>query len=257
MFNNGFHGDIVNAQVVIKALEKKTYAVPGVTCHPELSMSQNGETAYYYKRSTSTVAEGKVGDKHTYTAKGHTLENIPMVTSINIDAVMPAAQCELVNGIDPVSDKVAQESLTAANKYNEKFVAELEKSTASETLTAAVSADNVYNVILQAIKKYKIKNKATGVRPTGILVSPGVMAALREKNLLEFKDALPGGSEMVDGYFSKLPVIECVDMDSKVEFILINAEGFAAPQNLKVLTVADATAAGYPGPIRQEMILSA
>lgn len=28
-FQNGFSGDILNSQVVIKALEKKTYAIPG------------------------------------------------------------------------------------------------------------------------------------------------------------------------------------------------------------------------------------
>lgn len=210
-------------------------------------MSQNGETAYYYKRSATTVADGKVGGKHTYTAKGHTLESINMVDSINIDAVMPAAQCELINGIDPVADKVAQESLTAANKYNEKFVTELEKASVSETLQSAVSADNVYGVLLNSIKDFKVKNKASAVRPTGILVSPAVMACLREKNLVEFKEALPGETEMIDGYFSKIPVIECVDMTAGVEYIILNAEGFAAPQNLKVLTVVDGTAAGYPG----------
>jgi len=90
------------------------------------------------------------------------------------------------------------------------------------------------------------------MKPTGILVGPSVAALLLQCD--EFLRSTALGDSVVEngrlGSIVGFPVIEAIDMDEttlKIDFIIVNAEGVAAPMNVNSFVKADATAAGYPG----------
>lgn len=249
-FANGFNGDVVSLNHILQTLDAKVIAIPGVTCSSGLSVSAAGETAYYFTRSATSVGTGTLGAQLTYTSGGLTRVDIPMTSAVQIKSVLPLANVETVSA-DVVADRVVYESLSAANKYNELFLAALYASTGTITGTAALTKATVYGAIVDAVKEFKTTNKAKGMKPTGIIVGPTVEALLLQSP--EFiRSTAVGDAAVNDAYIGKvagLPVISAVDLDettNKIDFILINQEGFGAPTNVKSLVTVDATAAGYP-----------
>lgn len=250
-FANGYNGDVVSLNHILQTLERKVIAVPGVSCADGLSVSAMGETAYYFTRSASTVDVGDLGAQMEYTSGGLTRVDIPMVKAVQIKSVLPNANVATISA-DVVGDRVIYETMSAANKYNEKFLEALCDSTGSITGTTAADKSTVYGIIVDAIKEFKVKNKAKGMKPTCIVVGPTFEALLMKCPEFLRSTALGDAvvsSEGVIGKVCGLPVILAVDMDEttdKIDFILMNAEGFGAPQNVNSLVVTDATQAGYP-----------
>lgn len=261
-FQSGFQGDIISSQIVLKTLDKKTYAIPGITCHPGLSVSFNGETAYYWKTSASNILDGHIGSKVTFAAAGGNTNHINIVNSINVADEITSAEMQLIEGVDMIQERIAKAALSISNKYNEKFITALEgviTATREADKTwdisddGAWSATNVYTRLISAIQGFKVKNKASGIKPTALIVSNQVISALKEKNLLTYKEAMPDETELIEGYFGKIPVIECLDFTTGFDVIVMNAEGLAAPKNINNLLIAQgeaATAVGLPGGAR-------
>jgi hypothetical protein len=249
-YNNGFNGDYKMLPYILQTLEAKSIIIPGITANPNLSVSAMGEVASYYTRSATTVSAGNVGDKHTYTASGGARVDVPLTTAIKIDSVIANVSFATVTP-NIVADRVVFESLNAANKHNTLALAAIEANTSTLTGTTALDKDTVYPAIINGRKEYIVANKAKGMAPTAIIVGPTVEALLLQSP--QFIKASDLGDEVVsEGVIGKIAgmwVVVAEDMDettAKVDFILINAEGFAAPTNIKVLIVGDATQAGYP-----------
>lgn len=241
-FANGFNGDVVSLQYILKTLERKSYLIPGVTTNEDVSVTAMGESAYYFKRGASTVAEGNLGAQLEFSSTGVERKTIDMTKSIQIKAVLPYVNFATVSA-DVVGDKVVQESIEAANLWNVKGEQAMIAGGTAKTYTTP-TVETIYKVVLDAKKEFIKANKAKALKPTAIIASPEVVALLKEKNLILFKDSLPNSSERVLGYFDNMAVIESFDLESG--FIMVNSLGFGAPLNVNTLVVADGTAAGYP-----------
>lgn len=245
---NGFNGDIVSLQYILKTLERKSYLIPGVTTNQDVSVTAMGESAYYFKRDASSVElkpEG-LGSQIDFTGGKHVtgVKRVPinLTNAIQIHSVLPHVNFATVSA-DVVGDRVVQETIEAANKWNVAGEEAMVANGTSKTYTA-VTVDTVYGVLLGAKKEFIKDNKAKALKPTAIICSPEVVAALKEKNLILFKDSMPNQSEKILGYFDNMAVVESFDLDNG--FIMLNSLGFGAPLNVNTLVVADGTAAGYP-----------
>jgi hypothetical protein len=204
---------------------------------------------YYYKRSAAGVTAALTGAHITWgdgNSKGVTRTDISMLNCFQIADALPHVNFATVSA-DVVGDKVVQDSITVANKHNEAAIAKMETTTYSKTLDKALSLDNIYDAVLTAKAEFIVKNKDKYLKPTAIFVAPDVMALLKEKNLVLFKDSMPGQSEKIRGYFDDMAVIECPDVAATTAFIMVNDLGFGAPINVNTLYVVDGTAAGFPG----------
>lgn len=243
VFANGFQGDIRSLDYILKTLERKTYIVPGKSVNPDLSVSVAGEIAYYMKRAASTVAEGTTGAKIDFESTGVSRQEIPMRNAFHIKSVIPYANSETVS-VDVVGDRVVQETMELANRYNVKFLEALKEG----SMTAeSATGETIYHQLLNAKAQYKKANKDKAMGPTAIFLTPEKVAELKSKNLLAYKEALPGeGNDTLIGTFDGMAVFEAVDLDG-VDCIMLNAVAFAAPINVNVLRVVDGTAAGYVG----------
>ena len=248
-FANGFNGDNVSLGYILKTLNAKTYLIPGITCNPDVSVTAAGESAYYYKRSASSVAAALTGARIAWgdgNSKGVTRTDISMVNCFQIKDAIPHANFATVSA-DVIGDKVVQESIEVANQHNAAAITKMETTTYNKTLGAALSLNTIYSEVLTAKAEFITQNKAKYLKPTAIFVAPDVMALLKEKNLVLFKDSLPGQSEKIRGYFDDMAVIECPDVAATTAFIMVNDLGFGAPINVNTLYVVDGTAAGWAG----------
>lgn len=262
-FSNGFNGDVKSLNYILQTLEAKQVLIPGVTSNPNLQVSAAGEVAYFYTRGASSVTSGTntLGSQISYTSSGVTRVDINLTNAIQIGAVIPYVNFATVEA-SVVADKVIQESLTAANTWNEKALAYIEGNatrfykaadgtitTVSITNNAALTATTVYAEIINMKKAFNVANKAKGMKPTAIIVSEAVNALLLQSD--EFIRKEQAGDAMVyEGLIGRVAGLQVVvSADAVEDIIMLNAEAVAAPVNVKSLVIADATAAGYPAGI--------
>ena len=240
-FNNGFSGDHKSLQHIIKTLDYKTVLIPGITANADVMVTAAGESAFLYTRSASSVASGNVGDIVNYAAKGVKRIDVPMTSRFGIGAIIPYANYQTVDA-DVVGDKVIQEAIESANQHNKAGLAAILAAAEAKTYTNGASA---YEALVEAIANFKQDNAKNGLRPTGVLVSPEFYAKLLlDERFIRITDAVIEG---LVGKAAGLKVVETVDMDSGVDFVLVHANGVVAPVNVNTLVVTDATQAGYPG----------
>lgn len=251
-FSNGFQGDVTSLGHILQTLEAKVVAIPGLTCSEGLSVSSKGETAYYFTRGSSNVGTGTLGAKLTYVSTGVSRVDIPMTSAITINDVIPAANFEVIGSADVVADRVIMNAIDAANKYNEKFLDAVSESTGTITGTAALTKATVYGAIVDAVKEFKVKNKAKGLKPKSIIVGPTVASLLLQSP--EFIRSTELGDKVVSeaflGRIAGLAVVESQDLDettAKIDFIVMHPEGFGAPLNVNTFMIGDGLGAGYPG----------
>lgn len=243
---SGFDGDIVSLNNILHTLDAKLIAIPGITCGEVSGVDVPGVNAYYYKRSDSGVTLGNLGQKHTYSAVGVTLQTIPLTSAAIIADVVPMDQIKLVKGVDVIQDRITYDTIAAANKINEAFLTFLYTSTGVITGTAALTKDTVYGVIVDAIKQYKILNAAAGLNPTTIIVGPTVESLLLQSPTFirptDLGDAAI--SEAILTFINGLKVVTAVDMDEtvgKYDFAILDSEAVYAPTNVRFLNTVDAT----------------
>ena len=247
-FSNGFDGDIVSLNYILKTLAAKTYIIPGITANPNVTVAADGATAYYYKRKDSGVGEAKTGDKIDWSAENVTgvyRQAIDMLDCFQIHDVLPRINVKSVSA-DVVGDKVVQDTITVANSWNKKYIAKLVSGGTAKTYAAALTVDNIYSVVVGAKATFIKDHVKDYMRPEALIVAPDVMALLKEKNLVLFKDNMPNKSEKIEGYFDEMAVIEAPDLDAG-KFIIMNSLGAGSPLNINTLYVVDGTTAGWPG----------
>lgn len=245
-YNNGFQGDHVSLNHILQTLEAKTYDIPGVITNPNLQVTAGGESVFFYTRSTATVAAGNAGDSVTYTAKGNKRIDVPMLSRLSIGAILPYVNVAAVTP-DAIADKVIQETVLQANKYNEALITAISSAAEAKEYTKDATA---FAAVLEGIRKFKVDNKANGLAPTGVLVAPTFFASLIADSKIHlaitFKDVADQAVRQLNIPGIPVPLIECVDL-SGVDFIVVNAEGVAAPMVARTLEVVSATPVGYPG----------
>lgn len=246
-FYNGFSGDQVSLNHIIKTLDAKLYNIPGVTSNENLTVTAMGESAYFYTRSAATAAASTetIGSPVTFTSKGVKRIDIPLVSAIHIAAVLPRVNFATVSA-DVVADKVIQETISAANVHNVKFIDAL---VAAATAKTSTKDDDAYEKIVDAIKDFKVANKDIAIKPNAVLVSSAFYAQLLKDQ--RFIRATALGDDIllnaIVGRVAGLAVIEVSELDGTLEFIILNKEGVAAPINVNSLEVVDATSIGYIG----------
>ena len=245
-FNNGFQGDVVSLNHILQTLEAKTYAIPGITVNPNLQVTAGGESVFFYTRSTATAATGNAGDSVTYAVKGNKRIDVPMLSRIAIGAVLPYVNVATVSP-DAVADKVIQETVIQSNIYNQALVAAIVSAADAKTYTKDATA---FDAVLEGIRKFKVDNKANGLAPTGVLAAPAFFASLIGDSKIHlaitFKDVADQAVRQLNIPGIPVPVIECVDL-ALVDFVVVHAEGVAAPVVARTLEVVSATPVGYPG----------
>ena len=243
-YNNGFNGDHKSLEHILQTLDAKQILIPGVTVNAETSVTVDGESAFLYTRSATTVAAGNLGDAVTYAAKGVKRIDVPMVSRYAIGAVIPHANFSTVSA-DVVADKVIQEAMEAANAYNLAGITAMTSAATAKTYTKGLDA---YEALVEGVKNFKVDNKNRALRPTAAIVSPAFYGKLLVDE--RFVHATAQGdfvlSEGLVGKAAGVHVVEAVDLTG-VDFILLNAIGVSAPMNVRTLIITDATAAGYPG----------
>jgi hypothetical protein len=245
-FTNGFQGDHVSLNYILKTLEAKTYDIPGIITNPNLQVTAGGESVFFYTRSTPTAATGNAGDQVSYTVKGNKRIDVPLTKRISIGAIIPYVNVATVSP-DAVADKVIQETISQANIYNRELISAIVSAAEAKTYTNGASA---FDAILEGIRNFKIDNKANGLSPTGILASPTFFTALIADSKIHlaitFRDVADQAIRQLNIPGIPVPVIECVDLDG-VDFVVVHAEGVAAPVVAKTLEIVSATTVGYPG----------
>lgn len=266
-FANGFSGDVKSLQHILQTLDAKTILIPGVTSNQNLQVSAAGEVAYFYKRSSATATNVAattttgVGQKIDYTSKGVERVDVNLTNAIQIGAVLPHVNYATVEGADVVADKVIQEAISAANEWNTQAIGYLEGNatnfytasagtitTVSVTNNAALTSTTVYSEIVKMRKAFNVKNKATGMKPTAVIVSEGVYALLLQSDEFIRKEQAQDLTVVAEGQVGRVAglwVVVSPDMDEDI--VMLNSEAFAAPININSLMTADATPAGYPG----------
>lgn len=248
-FNNGFQGDQVSLQYVLKTLEAKTYDIPGVVTNQNLSVTAQGESAFFYTRSASTGASGNAGDKITYTAGGGKRIDVPMTAAVQFGVVLPYVNHATVSA-DVIGDKLIQETVKQANLYNEALISAINSGATAKTYTKDETA---FEALLEAVSKFKQDNKTSGgLNPTAVLAGPTFFKDLLADSSLRLaivlKDQVSSDKvRRLDIPGLPCPVIECVDCDAAVEFYILNSEGVAAPMVARSIAVGDASPIGYPG----------
>lgn len=260
-FSSGFSGDVKSLQYILQTLRAKRILIPGITSNPNLQVSAMGEVAYFYKRGASTVDGTKaLGSKIDFQSTGVTRVDVNLTNAIQIGAVIPHVNFATVDA-NVVADKVVQETMSAANEWNEKGLAYLEANatnfykTADSTIVdteptnAALTKSNIYAEIVNMRKAFNIKNKAKGMKPNAILVSEAAYALLLQSDEFIRKEQVADAT-VFSGSIGRIAGLEVVvAQDQEKDIIMLNAEGFAAPINVKTLFVVDGTQSGWPGSI--------
>ena len=249
-FSNGFNGDIVSLGYILKTLDAKSYVIPGITANAGISVSAMGESAFYYKRSVAGVTSAAAGAQVTWNgakSKGVTRVSIDLTKCLQIADVIPHCNFATVSAA-VVGDKVVQDTITCANMWNQAYLAALVEGGTAKTYTGDLTVDNIYKVIVGAKADFISAHKTDYLRPEALFVAPDVMALLKEKNLVLFKDNLTNKSEKIEGYFDEMAVIEAPDLDAG-KFIIMNSLGAGAPLNVSTLYTVDSTPSGFIGGI--------
>jgi hypothetical protein len=243
-FSNGFNGDYTSLNTILKTLEAKSYIIPGVTANADLTVTANGEVAFFYTDGASNNGTGTVGAQLTYVSSGVNRHDISLTNALTIKDVIPNVNASTVSG-DVIAVKVANEALRRMNSWHAAAATALETSASAKTYTALSTTNLAYDVIVDAIQAFKTANKAQGLAPTAVLVSPSFKGKLLKDDRYT-RTAPLSNMVLEDGQVRKINgamIIECADLGT-YDFIVMHANGFAAPININSLVVTDGTAAG-------------
>ena len=247
-FSQGFEGDVALIPYILRTLEAKTYAIPGITANDRVTVAVSGDSGYYFTQPASSVGtKTALGTLHPWAAadvKGVNRKSFNLDQGYPIFEVIPYVNSATVSA-DVLGERLTINSIERANACNREYLDTLVSGGTAKTYASAITADNVMSTILDAVATFNTDNKAKYLKPTAIFVSETVLAALRAKNLIIFKDALAGGNENILGYFNGMAVVEAQDLAAG-SFVLMNQLGAGQVQNIKTLVVTDATAAGSP-----------
>lgn len=241
MYSNGFEGRIADLGYILRTLEAKTYVIPGITSNARVTVSASGDSGYFYKQPAVSVgAKTTLGGLHTWVdgdSKGVNRVMVDLSQGYPIHEIIPFVNYATV-GADVVGERVTVNAIERANDCNREYLSTLVTDGTAKTYAATITADNVLATLLSAVSDFNTLNKAKYLTPTAMFVSESVLQALREKNLIIFKEAMPGENQNILGYFNKIAVVEAQDLDAG-KFILMNSLGAGQVQNVRTLQVVD------------------
>lgn len=239
-FSNGYNGDNVNLNYILKTINEKRVLIPGLVTNARLDVTARGEMASFYVNGKTNVGKGKVGQKIDYTSVGGKRIDLPMTDALHIRDAIPYANAATVSA-DIVGDRIVQETIQVMNEHNTEGVKAIEAAAEAKTL----SGTDAYEQLVNAIAQFEMDNKATGGKPFSALVSPAFYAQLQLDK--RFVDGIERDSTVRTGFIGLAAGIYTIKtLDLAEGFILINPEGVAAPINVNTLAVTDGTQAGYP-----------
>lgn len=242
-------GDTVQLNYIVKTLNAKLYAMDGVTTNSEVKIP-NAEVVNYWVKSRASATHASGGDgkgtsnkgpgsKQEFAAKALYKKSIPVEDSQQLNGVIPGVNLATVSA-DAVNAYVVEDTIEAANAINRDYLTKLEAiGEATEGVASAdlKSADKVYEAILTLRAKFIEANKANHLVPTAAFVSPLVMAALKTKNLVIYKDNSPYGS------FLEMTIIEAPDLTCDI--VMMNQMAMVSGIAFNAVKTFDASYLGY------------
>lgn len=245
-------GDTVQLNYIVKTLNAKLYAIDGVTTNSEVKIP-NAEVVNYWVKSKASATHASGGDgkgtsnkgpgsKQDFTAKALYKKSIPVEDSQQLNGVIPGVNLATVSA-DAVNAYVVEDTIEAANAINKDYLTKLEAAAGEAvTVTGASSADlqdaeKVYAAILKLRAKFIEENKDNHIVPTAAFVSPLVMAALKTKNLVIYKDNSPYGS------FLEMTIIEAPDLTCDI--VMMNQMAMVSGIAFNAVKTFDASYLGY------------
>lgn len=140
---------------------------------------------------------------------------------------------------DTVNAYLADSTINAANNRNRDYLKVLEGASVKADKTFTAASDDVYRTILDLRAEFIEKNKADYMVPTALFVSPLVMARLKEKNLILFKDNSPYGT------FLEMEIIEAPDL--RCDMIMMHASAMVSAIAYQAIEVFSSAPLGFPG----------
>lgn len=240
-FSNGYDGDQVQLNYILKTINEKRVLIPGLVTNPALSVSAMGESASFYVNGKTNAKKGVAGGKVDYASVGGKRIDLFMRDAMHIADVIPRVNFATVTA-DVIGARVIQETISAMNAHNTEGVKAIEAEAEAKTLEGA----DAYEQLVNAIAQFEIDNKATGGKPFSALVSPAFYAQLQLDK--RFVDGIERDSVARTGFIGLVAGIYTIKtLDLTEGFILVNPEGIAAPINVNTLDIVNGTSVGYPG----------
>ena len=240
-FSNGYDGDQVQLNYILKTINEKTVLIPGLVTNPALSVAAMGESASFYVNGKTNAKKGVAGGKVDYASVGGKRIDLFMRDAMHIADVIPRVNFATVTA-DVIGARVIQETISAMNAHNTEGVKAIEAAAEAKTLVGT----DAYEQLVNAIAQFEIDNKATGGKPFSALVSPAFYAQLQLDK--RFVDGIERDSVARTGFIGLAAGIYTIKtLDLTEGFILVNPEGIAAPINVNTLDIVNGTSVGYPG----------
>ena len=235
-------GDTVQLSYIVKTLNAKLYAIDGVTTNSEVKIP-NAEVVNYWVKSKGTSTKStQPGARQEFDPKALIKKSVTVDSSQQLNGVIPGVNVATVSA-DAVNAYVVEDTIEAANEINRDFLRKVEaKAGEAVTVTGASSADlqdadKVYGAILKLRAEFIKLNKKDHIVPTAAFVSPLVMAALKTKNLVIYKDNSPYGT------FLEMTIIEAPDLTCDV--VMLNQLAMVSGIAFNAVKTFDGSYLGY------------
>lgn len=239
-FANGYNGDVVTLNHVIKTVKEKRVLVPGIITNPNLSVTAKGEIAYFFTQAKTSVKKVKLGDKFVWEPSGAIRHYIPMEDALRIQKSYSHAEVDTLS-TDIVTADTLSETIEQMNLWNREGLGELEAAAEVKTLDGATAWEQFVN----AIAEFKMDNADNGFAPTGVLMSPKFAAQIKLDQ--RFLIGVDRDSVARTGYLGRIDGVDTIEtLDLKEGFIIVNSTGVAAPINVHFINLQDGAAAGQP-----------
>ncbi|MGI6156404.1 MAG: hypothetical protein ACOYEB_10815 [Enterococcus lemanii] len=240
---SGYNGDQVALKHIVNTMNAKDYLIPGVIVNPALSYTVMGETAFFYTKGASTLdASHSLGAGSSTTVKGGKRINIDITTGGRFDFVIPGPELKTAASVDVKTRYIIEETIRLLNARQEAGLTAILAGAEAKTYAKGSSA---FVAITNGLATFKSDNKQTALKPTGILVSSAFWAELLQDNKY-IRSTDRADLKVFDGQILEIagiPVIEAPDL-ANVDFVIVNANGVAAPINIASFKMVPADMGG-------------
>ena len=227
-------GDTVQLNYIVKTLNAKLYVKEGVTSNSEVKIPNAEVVNYWVKSKGASASKTTPGSKQEFAAKALIKKSVTVDKSEQLNGVIPGVNIATVSA-DAVNAYVVEDTIAAANAINRDYLTKLEAK--AEAATTTYEADEVYKSILDLRAEFIKANKENYLVPTAMFVSPEVMARLKEKNLVIYKDNSPYGT------FLEMEIIEAPDLT--VNGVMMNQMAMVSGVAFNAVKTFDGSYLGY------------
>ena len=225
-------------------MNAKDYLIPGVITNPALSYTVMGESAFFYTKGASTLdASHSLGAGSTTAVKGGKRINIDITTGGKFDFVIPGPELKTSSSVDVKTRYIIEETIRLLNARQEAGLTAILAGAEAKTYTKDASA---FVAITNGLATFKSDNKQTALKPTGILVSSAFWAELLQDNKY-IRSTDRADLKVFDGQILEIPLVNSIIRSSDlttVDFVIVNANGVAAPMNIATFKMVPADMGG-------------